>query len=111
MNHGGYLLPEFHQAWAQGFVRFIQAHEAEGVRVWAVSVQNEPAATQRWDSCNCSAEEERVFVLDHLDPALAKTGLGHIKIAVWDHNRDHLVERASPVSADPPAAKYVWGRA
>jgi glucosylceramidase len=109
MNNGGFLLPDFRHAWAQCFVRFIQAYAAEGVPVWAVSVQNEPAATQRWDSCIYSAEEERDFVRDHLGPALAAAGLAHIKIVIWDHNRDHLVERASVVYSDPEAAKYVWG--
>jgi glucosylceramidase len=51
-------------------VRFIQAYADEGVPVWGVSVQNEPMAQQRWDSCLYSAEEERDFVRDHLGPAL-----------------------------------------
>lgn len=109
MNHGGHLLPEFREAWARCFVRFIEAYEAEGVPVWAVSVQNEPAAVQRWDSCIYSAEEERDFVRDFLGPTLVRAGLGRIKIVIWDHNRDLLVERASVVYADPEAAKYVWG--
>ena len=109
MNHGGKLLPQYAQAWARCFVRFIEAYEAEGVPVWGVSVQNEPAATQRWDSCIYSAEDERDFVRDHLGPELARAGLGRIKIVIWDHNRDVMVERASVVYADPEAAKYVWG--
>ena len=109
MNHGGKLLPQYAQAWARCFVRFIQAYEAEGVLLWGVSVQNEPAATQTWDSCLFSAEEERDFVRDHLGPELVKAGLGRIRIVIWDHNRDLMVERASVVYADPEAAKYVWG--
>jgi len=109
MNHGGTLLPQYRQAWARCFMRFIEAYAAEGVPVWAVSVQNEPAATQRWDSCRYTAEEERDFVRDHLGPELAAAGLGHIKIVIWDHNRDGMVERASVVYADAEAAKYVWG--
>ena len=109
MNHGGRLRPECRAAWAQCFVRFIQAYQAEGVPVWGVSVQNEPMASQRWDSCLYSAEEERDFVRDHLGPALATAGLGAIKIVVWDHNRDEMVERASVVFADREAARYIWG--
>ena len=109
MNHGGRLKPECRAAWAQCYVRFIRAYEAEGVPVWAVSVQNEPMAVQRWDSCIYSAEEERDFVRDHLGPALHAAGLGHVKIVIWDHNRDLMVERASVVYGDPEAAKYVWG--
>ena len=109
MNEGGHLLAQFARSWARCYVRFIQEYEAEGVPIWGVSVQNEPAATQRWDSCIYSAQEERDFVRDHLGPELAAAGLGHIRIIVWDHNRDLLVERASVVYSDPEAAKYVWG--
>ena len=109
MNGGGRLRPECRAAWAQCFVRFIQAYQAEGVPVWGVSVQNEPMAAQRWDSCLYSAEEERDFVRDHLGPALEEAGLGDVKIVIWDHNRDGLVERASVVYADPKASRFVWG--
>jgi glucosylceramidase len=109
MNDGGHLRPERRAAWARCFVRFIQAYEEAGVPIWGVSVQNEPAAHQRWDSCLYSAEEERDFVRDHLGPALATAGLGHVAIVVWDHNRDLMVERAATVFNDPEAAKYVWG--
>ena len=109
MNHGGKLLPQYRAAWAQCFVKFIQAYAEEGVPVWGVSVQNEPMAVQRWDSCIYSAEEERDFVRDHLGPVLENSGLGHVRIIVWDHNRDEMVERASVVLSDPEAARYVWG--
>jgi glucosylceramidase len=109
MDDGGTLRPDCAGAWARCFVRFIQAYEAEGVPIWGVSVQNEPAARQRWDSCLYTAEQERDFVRDHLGPQLAAAGLGHVKIVVWDHNRDGLVERASVIYADPEAARYVWG--
>lgn len=109
MNHGGKLLPEFRQAWARCYVKFVQAYAAHGIPVWGISVQNEPAAIQRWDSCIYTAEEERDFVRDHLGPELAAAGLGHVRIVIWDHNRDLMVERAGTVYADPEAAKYVWG--
>ncbi len=109
MNHGGSLRKEYRQAWAQCYVKFIQAYQAEGVPVWGVSVQNEPDATQRWDSCIYTAEEERDFVRDFLGPELALAGLGNVRIVIWDHNRDLMVERASTVYSDPEAAKYVWG--
>jgi glucosylceramidase len=109
MNHGGRLLPQYAEAWARCFVRFIQAYAEEGVPVWGVSVQNEPMATQRWDSCLYSAQEERDFVRDHLGPALARAGMSDVRIVIWDHNRDLMVERASVVYGDPEAAKYVWG--
>jgi glucosylceramidase len=109
MAHGGRLRPEWRATWARCFVRCIEAYEAEGVPVWGVSVQNEPEAQQRWDSCLYSPEEERDFVRDHLGPALEAAGLGHVRIIVWDHNRDAMVERASVIYGDPQAARHVWG--
>jgi glucosylceramidase len=109
MNGGGRLRPECRDAWARCYVKFIQAYAAEGIPIWGVSVQNEPEAHQRWDSCLYSAEEERDFVRDHLGPALHAAGLADVKIVVWDHNRDLLAERASVIYGDPAAARYVWG--
>jgi glucosylceramidase len=109
MNQGGKLLEQYRGAWAQCYVRFIQAYEGQGIPIWGVTVQNEPAATQTWDSCTYSAEEERDFVRDWLGPALEKAGLKHIKIVIWDHNRDLMVQRAATVFNDPEASKYVWG--
>jgi glucosylceramidase len=109
MNHGGKLLPQYRQTWAKCYVKFIQAYEAIGIPIWGVSVQNEPAATQRWDSCIYSAEEERDFVRDWLGPELHAAGLQAIRVVIWDHNRDLMVERAATVYNDTEAAKYVWG--
>jgi len=109
MNHGGTLLPQYRQAWARCYARFIREYAAEGIPIWGVSVQNEPMAVQTWDSCTYTAEAERDFVRDHLGPGLAAAGLGHVNIVIWDHNRDLMVERANVVYADAAAARYVWG--
>jgi glucosylceramidase len=107
--HGGKLLPRYYQNWANYFTKFIKAYEAEGIPLWGVTIQNEPMATQRWESCIFTAEEERNFLKNNLGPTLAKDGLGDKKIVVWDHNRDLMVQRASVIFDDPDAAKYAWG--
>lgn len=109
MNQGGKLKPECRDAWALYYVRFIQALEKEGIPVWGLTIQNEPAATQTWDSCEYTAEEERDFIRDHLGPALHQAGLERIRVIIWDHNRDELPERAHTIYSDSEAAKYVWG--
>lgn len=109
MNHGGQLKPEFREAWALYYTKFIKAYREEGVPIWGITVQNEPAAVQTWDSCIFSGEEERDFVRDHLGPTMHREGFEDVNILVWDHNRDLIVERASAVLSDPEAAKYVWG--
>jgi len=109
MNNGGKLKPEYRQAWADYYVRYIQEYGQEGIPIWGLTVQNEPEATQTWDSCIYSGEEERDFVRDYLGPTLHDAGLGKVKVIVWDHNRDRLFERAKVVFDDPKAAHYVWG--
>ncbi len=109
MLHGGKLKPSFGDVWALYYTKFIKAYEKEGVPVWGVSIQNEPMATQRWESCIYTGEEERDFLKNHLGPVMEKEGLKEKKIIGWDHNRDLLFQRASTLLDDPDAAKYLWG--
>ena len=109
MLRGGKLLPGYAQAWANYYVKFIKAYEAEGMPIWGISVQNEPMATQTWESCIYTAEEERDFLKNFLGPTLEREGLGDKNIIVWDHNRDLMNYRANVIFDDPEAAKYAWG--
>jgi glucosylceramidase len=109
MLHGGKLKPAAAEAWAQYYVKFIQAYEKEQIPVWGLSVQNEPMAVQRWESCVFTAEDERDFIKQHLGPVLAKNNMGGKKLIAWDHNRDLIYQRASTILSDKDAAKYVWG--
>lgn len=106
---GGKLLEKYKQAWANHFVKFIKTYESKGIPVWGLSVQNEPMATQKWESCIYTAEGERDFVKMYLGPTLKKNDLQDKKLIVWDHNRDLIYQRASTMLNDPEAAKYVWG--
>ncbi|MBU1141910.1 MAG: glucosylceramidase [Firmicutes bacterium] len=108
--HGGKLLPQYYQTWSNYFVKFIEAYQNKGIDVFAISVQNEPAAVQRWDSCIFSGEDECAFI-KILGPTLEHAGFKDKHILIWDHNRDIMVERAQAVLNDPEANKYVWGTA
>ncbi|MET4082515.1 glucosylceramidase [Pedobacter sp. UYP30] len=109
MLHGGKLLPEYDQAWADYYVKFIKAYQEKNMPIWALSVQNEPMATQTWESCLYTADEERDFIKNFLGPTLKKNNLGDKKLIAWDHNRDLVYQRASTILNDPEAAQYVWG--
>ena len=114
MNQGGKLLKKYYPLWAAYFVRFIDELKKRGIETWAVSVQNEPAASQVWDSCQWTAAEEGEFAAGHLGPALEKYAGGagrRIKIFVWDHNRDLLWERFSETMSAVGAEKYIDGAA
>lgn len=109
MNDGGKLRPECRDVWARHYARWVHEVEATGIPVWGLTVQNEPAATQVWDSCRYTAEEERDFVRDHLGPALHAAGLDELRLIVWDHNRELAFDRGATIYRDPEAARYVWG--
>lgn len=67
-------------AYAQYFVKFVQAYKAEGIEVEQIYVQNEPFSDQKFPSCVWSSEAMRDFIRDHLGPALEEAGLD---IELW----------------------------
>ncbi len=109
MLQGGKLLKEYYQPWADYFVKFIQEYEKEGIPIWGVTIQNEPMAKQRWESCIYTAEEEKDFLKNYLGPTFEKVGFQDKNIVVWDHNRDLISHRANTIFDDPEASKYAWG--
>src|SRR6266550_3392062 len=109
MLHGGHLRAEYRQSWALYYTKFIEGYRRAGVPVWGITIQNEPMATQTWESCIYQPEAERDFLRDYLGPVMARRGLKDVNIIVWDHNRDLIIQRAQTIFDDPQAAKYVWG--
>lgn len=109
MLHGGKLLPEYFESWALYYAKFIKEYEKDGIPIWGITIQNEPMATQRWESCIYTAEEERDFLKNYLGPIMAREGLGDKNIVVWDHNRDLINHRANTIFEDSEAAQYAWG--
>ena len=109
MLQGGKLLPQYAAAWAKYYVKFLDAYQAEGIPVFAISLQNEPMAKQTWESMLYTAEEERDFLKNHLGPTIRASSHAGTKIVVWDHNRDMMVHRANVIFGDPEAAQYAWG--
>jgi len=112
MLQGGKLRADCRDTWARYYIRFLDAMRTqEGIDFWGLTVQNEPAATQPWESCIYTPEEERDFIRDHLGPALAGSDHRDTKLICFDHNRDILEAYAGAVFSDPAAARYVWGAA
>ena len=108
MFNGGELSSSCFFAWALYYVKYIQAMRNSGVPVWGLTVQNEPQAVQTWESCIYSTAQERDFVKNYLGPTLAQNN-ETVKLMIWDHNKDIIVERVNGVMSDANAAKYVWG--
>jgi glucosylceramidase len=106
MNCGGKLKEEYYELWAQYYIKFIEAYKERGITISAISVQNEPKAVQKWDSCVYTAEEERDFVKNYLGEKAKEIGVG---ILFWDHNKERVVDRATVMFADEKLQEYIQG--
>ena len=85
---GGSLLPSMYGPFANYFVRFIQAYQAQGIPIDYISLQNEPLYVPGdYPGLDMDAASQTVVLRDYVLPALASNQLG-TKVLVYDHNWD-----------------------
>lgn len=106
---GGNLKPEYYKTYANYFVKYIRDMKAHGIRIDAVTVQNEPLNPKNTPSMVMFANEEGQFIKTALGPAFRKAGI-KTKILVYDHNAD-VTSYALSILGDPIASQYVAGSA
>jgi glucosylceramidase len=106
---GGSMHKAYFAAYAQYFVRFLEAYAAEGVKIDAVTIQNETDTDQdgKMPACLWGQEYEIDFIKTFLGPALEHASLD-TKIWILDHNYN-LWGRALDELSDPEVNKYVDG--
>lgn len=111
----GILNPKYYADYAEYFVRWIGEMEAEGIPIYAITVQNEPLNKGNSMSLYMGWEQQRDFIRDHLGPEFAKNDI-KTKIWLFDHNYnyDNIAEEQNyplNILADKEAAKYIAGSA
>ena len=106
---GGQLKPEDYGAYANYFVKYIEAMAREGITVNAITVQNEPLNPKNTPGMAMFWDEEDAFIAKYLGPAFRKAGI-KTGIQVYDHNTD-VPSYALSILADPVANPYVEGSA
>lgn len=84
----GHLNPAYYQDYGTYFVKWIQAFQAEGIKIEAVTPQNEPLNPGNSASLMMFWKEQQAFVRDALGPKLKAAGLS-TKIYAFDHNYDY----------------------
>ncbi len=104
---GGSLKPEYYGVYARYFVKYLERMKAAGIRIDAITPQNEPLNPKNTPSMVMQAKDEAQFISGSLGPALRAAGL-KTKIVVYDHNCDRP-DYPLTILADPAARKYVDG--
>jgi len=100
--------PQTLSVYAHYLAKYVQAYQKVGIHVYAVHVQNEPASTQNFPSCQWTGKQEQTFISDYLGPRFAAD---NVKAQIWlgTINDGDINHYAVPVLSDPDAAKYVSG--
>ncbi|KAK3087645.1 hypothetical protein FSP39_008702 [Pinctada imbricata] len=101
---------QYQEAYASYFVKFIQAYASEGIKIEAITVQNEPLhKSDSYPTMGMSWQLERDFIKYHLGPKFRSNGI-NTKILIFDHNWD-LKDYPEHIMSDSSAAQYIDGSA
>lgn len=102
----GRLLPQYYDAFSRYLLKYVDAYAAEGVPIFALTVQNEPDYEPKdYPGMRLNAPARARLIGDHLGPMIARRGNGPL-LFDWDHNWDKPEEPLGVLS-DPAAGKYV----
>ncbi|MDR0553234.1 MAG: hypothetical protein LBG76_00335 [Treponema sp.] len=106
---GGSLRRECYNAYAEYFVKYIKAYEAEGLAVYAVTPQNEPLYIPgHYPGSGMDAVSQAAFIEQSLGPAFRRNGIT-AKILCYDHNWDNADYAETVLGSG--AAEYTAGTA
>lgn len=106
---GGSLLPKYYDVYAMYFVKYIQSMALQGIKIHAITPQNEPLHPGNNPSMFMSATEQAKFIKNHLGPAFKKHNID-TKIIIYDHNCDRP-DYPKTILDDTDANKYIEGTA
>ncbi len=104
----GTLRPEAYAPFAEYFRRYVEAYRAEGVPIYAITLQNEPHYEPAdYPGMRLDPPVRAQVISQYLGPLFARSGIATL-ILDWDHNWD---EPQSPlqVLSDSTAARYIAG--
>jgi len=104
----GTLLPQFYGTFANYLTKYVDAMQAQGIPIYALTVQNEPHFdTPNYPGMLLEADARAQLIGKYLGPALAQRTT-RTRILEWDHNWDRPQEPLQ-VLGNPLAADYVAG--
>jgi glucosylceramidase len=107
--HGGGLKTEAYEAYANYFLKYIQAMDNEGIEIDAITIQNEPLHTAGYPSMSMTSDEQKNFIMNNLGPLFTSNSID-TKVILYDHNWDNT-QYAISIMNDAAAKQYVAGSA
>ncbi len=107
---GGALKSEYIPVYADYLIKYLEAYEQEGVKIWGLTPVNEPHGNNgQWESMHFTPESQNDFVKNHLGPKLKSSRHNDIKLLIYDQNRDGMEHWTDVIFNDPVSSKYVYG--
>ena len=100
--------PEYLNAYALYFAKFVKAYAEAGIHIDAVHVQNEPNSDQKFPSCLWTGEQMRDFIRDYLGPTFLKSKLD-CQIWAGTIERADVNAWAQLILSDEKAREYITG--
>ena len=94
-NQPGWLESQYYAAYAQYFVKYVQAYQAQGVPIDFVSAQNEPTCCGGYPSMSWNGSGLDYFTKTNLLPAFHAAGLS-TKVLALDWNWDTYGSYGAP---------------
>lgn len=84
---GTKLSKKYYDQYSNYLIKYLTFYQREGINIPYITMQNEPFARQKWESCKYTLEEQKEFIYDNLLPKLKDT-----KLLLFDHNKDNLYQ-------------------
>ena len=82
---GTKLRKKYYNSYSDYLIKYLNYYKKENININYLTIQNEPMARQRWESCIFNLSEQKDFIYNYLLPKLNKT-----KLLLFDHNKDNL---------------------
>lgn len=106
---GGELLERYYDAYANYFVKYIQAYAAEGITIHSITIQNEPLHGGNNPSLYMPADQQNNFIKRSLGPIFQQNNIS-TKVIIYDHNADRT-DYPIEILNDSVTRNYVDGSA
>lgn len=111
-RYGGALLPDYYDAYARYYIKYLEAYRDSGIDFWAITPENEPMGNDgSWESMHLSPAAEAELIGRYLGPRLQRSGFENVKILGFDQNTFEAAPYTAAIFGDSLANQYTDGTA